>query len=41
MLSGTLRKAARVEMMITGSVISARVNPPTSGEERGTPKKLM
>ena len=37
---GTAFSAARVAMMMVGSVISASTMPPTSGAERGRPKKL-
>ena len=36
---GTALKAARVAMMMVGSVISESTMPPTSGAERGRPKK--
>ena len=36
---GTALSAARVVMMMVGSVISDRTMPPTSGAERGRPKK--
>ena len=36
---GTAFRAARVAMMIVGSVISDSTMPPTSGAERGRPKK--
>ena len=38
---GTAFSAARVAMMMVGSVSSASTRPPTSGAERGRPKKLM
>ena len=38
---GTAFSAARLAMMMVGSVISASTSPPTSGAERGRPKKLM
>ncbi len=38
---GTERSAARVAMMMVGSVISVSTRPPTRGAERGRPKKLM
>ena len=38
---GTAASAARVAMMIVGSVISVSTRPPTSGAERGMPRKLM
>ena len=38
---GTDFIAARLEMMMVGSVISDNTRPPTSGAERGSPKKLI
>ncbi len=38
---GTALIAARLAMMIVGSVISVSTSPPTSGAERGTPKNWM
>ncbi len=38
---GTARSAARVEMMMVGSVISVSTSPPTIGADRGRPAKLM
>ncbi len=35
---GTARSAARVAMMMVGSVISVSTRPPTSDAERGRPK---
>ncbi len=39
--SGTARSAARVLMMMIGSVIKPMVRPPASADDRGTWKKLM
>src|SRR5690606_5769587 len=38
---GTALMAARLEMMMVGSVIRVSTSPPTTGIERGTSKKLM
>ncbi len=38
---GTAFSAARVAMMMVGSVISVSTRPPTSAAERGRPAKLM
>ena len=38
---GTDFSAARVEMMIVGSVISVSTSPPTMGADCGSPAKLM
>ena len=37
---GTAFSAAREAMMMVGSTISASTRPPTSGAERGRPKKF-
>ena len=37
---GTAFSAARAAMMMVGSTSSASTRPPTSGAERGRPKKL-
>jgi len=41
MEGGTEVRAARPAMMMTGRVIRLSTSPPTSGAERGRPKKLM
>ena len=41
MEGGTDLIAARLEIIIVGNVINVSTRPPTSGTERGTPKKLM
>ena len=38
---GTAAKAAREAMIMVGKVIMESTNPPTKGEERGRPKKLI
>jgi len=38
---GTDFSAARLAMMMVGSVIKVSTRPPTSGADRGRPKKLM